>query len=653
MTFTVLSFVILFCGLTLAQDDANANDIEINSQMQSVCSPDMCDLLIKFGAMGEKLQAIETKQKESDAKLKETETRLQDSETKQKETETRLQDSETKQKETETRLQHSENQIMDLRNKERTKVIFSAAAGGSGNIGPFNTETTLIYRAVLTNIGGAYSQYTGIFTAPVAGVYYFTFYSHGGGEQRAMLKLYNNNQFIVRVDDHQSNDPADNGGNAVFLQLQQGDQVYVRLGENCHVWGGSNVTTFSGFLDDANANDIEINSQMQSACSPDMCDLLIKFGAMGGKLQAIETRLKETETRLKETETRLQDSETRLQHSEIKLKETETRLQDSETKQKETETRLQHSETRLNNSENRLRNSENQIMDLINKERTKVMFSAAAGGSGNIGPFNTDTTLIYRAVITNIGGAYSQYTGIFTAPVAGVYYFTFYHHAGGEHRAILNLYKNNQFIVRVADHPSNDHADNGGNAAFLQLQQDKMNVILLTSIIVTLALVHGGQGVFFNGNDINMNVARYASAPCKDISYEKQYKEFKKKHILPHGFDPKSLSAWKKYFEREGLCGRTIFQSFIMKTDEAKVLQICSSAGWRLDGGNSNLCISSSSMLVYQVTSRNGCEIKKNDVSDHNHHVIVACNMVGKQCLPVHYERYKDQRRGNIPCRQR
>ncbi|XP_062300593.1 complement C1q tumor necrosis factor-related protein 3-like isoform X3 [Scomber scombrus] len=221
MTFTVLSFVFLFCGLTLAQDDANANDIEINGQMQSVCSPDMCDLLIKFGAMGEKLQVIETR-------LKETETRLNNSE---------------------NRLRNSENQIMDLINKERTKVIFSAAAGGSGDIGPFNTATTLIYRAVITNIGGAYSQYTGIFTAPVAGAYYFTIFYHSGGKYQGKLLLFKNNELMVMTHDHQSDvDTADNGGNAVFLQLQRGDHVYVRLDENCYVWGYEHHTTFSGFL---------------------------------------------------------------------------------------------------------------------------------------------------------------------------------------------------------------------------------------------------------------------------------------------------------------------------------------------------------------------------------------------------------------------
>ncbi|XP_042258132.1 complement C1q-like protein 4 [Thunnus maccoyii] len=207
MTFTVLFFVFLFCGLTLAQEDANATDTEINSHMQFANLPDTYELLREFGAMEEKLQTVET------------------------------------------RLQDSENQIMDLRNKEGTKVIFSAAVGGSGTIGPFNTDTTLIYRRVITNIGGAYSQYTGIFTAPVAGVYYFTIFYHAGGEHEAKLYLYKNNQLMVVTHDHQSNsDTADNGGNAVFLQLQQGDQVYVQLPANSHVWGTNHHTTFSGFL---------------------------------------------------------------------------------------------------------------------------------------------------------------------------------------------------------------------------------------------------------------------------------------------------------------------------------------------------------------------------------------------------------------------
>uniref|UniRef100_A0A8D0CNR6 Collagen alpha-2(VIII) chain-like n=1 Tax=Sander lucioperca TaxID=283035 RepID=A0A8D0CNR6_SANLU len=178
------------------------------------CFPDMCDILQQLGALKEKLSSVET----------------------------RLADSETK-------LADSETQIQELKNKERTKVIFSTAAGGVSDIGPFNTDTTLIYRRVITNIGGAYSPSTGIFTAPVAGVYYFIIFYHAGGAHQGRVLLYKNNELVVLTQDHKSDsDTADNGGNAAFLQLQQRDQVYVRLAANSYVWGYDHHTTFSGFL---------------------------------------------------------------------------------------------------------------------------------------------------------------------------------------------------------------------------------------------------------------------------------------------------------------------------------------------------------------------------------------------------------------------
>lgn len=58
-----------------------------------------------------------------------------------------------------------------------------------------------------------------------------------------------NNDVIVQTYDHKStHDTADNGGNAVILQLQQGDQLRVRLDANTHVWGNDFVTTFSSYL---------------------------------------------------------------------------------------------------------------------------------------------------------------------------------------------------------------------------------------------------------------------------------------------------------------------------------------------------------------------------------------------------------------------
>ncbi|XP_036968063.1 complement C1q-like protein 4 [Acanthopagrus latus] len=206
MHFFSFSFALLFCGLVLAQDEGGSTGTEGNVEVQS-CFPDMCNLLKEFGAMTEKLKAMEA------------------------------------------RLKDSENQTLELKNKERTKVMFSAAVGGVGALGPFNTDTTLIYRTVITNIGNAYNQHTGIFVAPVAGVYYFTIFSHAGGAHPVKMYLFKNDEQIITIQDHRSDfDTADNGGNAVFLQLQQGNQVFVKLAANCHVWGKNYHTTFSGFL---------------------------------------------------------------------------------------------------------------------------------------------------------------------------------------------------------------------------------------------------------------------------------------------------------------------------------------------------------------------------------------------------------------------
>uniref|UniRef100_A0AAZ1XU68 C1q domain-containing protein n=1 Tax=Oreochromis aureus TaxID=47969 RepID=A0AAZ1XU68_OREAU len=117
----------------------------------------------------------------------------------------------------------------------------------NGHTGPFNTDTILVYKRVITNIGNAYSPVTGVFTAPIAGVYYFTLFYHAGGSHTQYLFLHKNSEVMVMTNDHVTHsEVADNG--AVFLELQQGDKVYVRMGKLSHVWASESQTTFSGFL---------------------------------------------------------------------------------------------------------------------------------------------------------------------------------------------------------------------------------------------------------------------------------------------------------------------------------------------------------------------------------------------------------------------
>ncbi|XP_067342071.1 cerebellin-1-like isoform X3 [Channa argus] len=133
-------------------------------------------------------------------------------------------------------------------NTESRKVAFSAALTTAGKIGPFNTETQLIYKRVFTNIGGGYNSDTGIFTAPVKGVYYFRFtaFNNKNGEWLA-VNLYHNSQKILH------NSELANGhtsiSNGLVLQLEQGSTVSLRLQINCGLYDDtSSLNTFSGFL---------------------------------------------------------------------------------------------------------------------------------------------------------------------------------------------------------------------------------------------------------------------------------------------------------------------------------------------------------------------------------------------------------------------
>ncbi|XP_022616981.1 complement C1q tumor necrosis factor-related protein 3-like [Seriola dumerili] len=138
--------------------------------------------------------------------------------------------------------------------KERTMVVFSVKAEEGGAYGPFDTDRTMTYNTVITNIGNAYNVSTGVFTAPVAGVYYFTFFYHAGGEHVSKLILHKNKEPVVMTSDHNgkvtrcNSETADNGGNAVFLKLEKGDKVSVQLPAGAHVWASEGHTTFSGFL---------------------------------------------------------------------------------------------------------------------------------------------------------------------------------------------------------------------------------------------------------------------------------------------------------------------------------------------------------------------------------------------------------------------
>ncbi|XP_068434443.1 complement C1q-like protein 3 [Clinocottus analis] len=122
---------------------------------------------------------------------------------------------------------------------------------GSGDIGPFTTNTPLKYEKVFSNIGNVYNPSTGIFTAIVSGTYVFRFsmFNNLNSTPNSVVSLMKNAERLVSVWDTSGSDANDMGSNAVVIALQVGDNVYVDLQANRRVYDdGMNYNSFSGFL---------------------------------------------------------------------------------------------------------------------------------------------------------------------------------------------------------------------------------------------------------------------------------------------------------------------------------------------------------------------------------------------------------------------
>uniref|UniRef100_A0A3B5K7Y9 C1q domain-containing protein n=1 Tax=Takifugu rubripes TaxID=31033 RepID=A0A3B5K7Y9_TAKRU len=135
-------------------------------------------------------------------------------------------------------------------NKDLPKIAFSASLSNSGEIyqGP-STNKTLIYKRVFSNTGGGYDQHTGIFTAPVSGLYYFSFSTYGYNTHVTGAILVKNGILQISTYDFPSNDGSDSSSNSVVLQLHAGDAVHMELWTDGRVFDNQNAhTTFSGFL---------------------------------------------------------------------------------------------------------------------------------------------------------------------------------------------------------------------------------------------------------------------------------------------------------------------------------------------------------------------------------------------------------------------
>ncbi|XP_026017295.1 complement C1q tumor necrosis factor-related protein 3-like [Astatotilapia calliptera] len=225
-TILVFSVLLLACSISAAQ---TAEDEVILKKKIALLQPFASDMeavltgiVTSLAVQKEQITLLQKENQEQEAKLKKVET------------------------------QKTEIEQLKQRLQAR-QVAFSASLvehGGGTYTGPFNTETTLIFKRVVTNIGNAYNPYTGIFTAPVRGVYNFELTLHGHGDiaYPTAARLFMNKELIFTAWEHQTtHSPSASNGGSLLLDAQ--DQVYVRLWAGARIFDDDNHhTSFRGHL---------------------------------------------------------------------------------------------------------------------------------------------------------------------------------------------------------------------------------------------------------------------------------------------------------------------------------------------------------------------------------------------------------------------
>ncbi|XP_014824067.1 PREDICTED: complement C1q-like protein 2 [Poecilia mexicana] len=131
----------------------------------------------------------------------------------------------------------------------KSRVAFPAALVDTDDWttkGPLGADETLEFKRVITNIGNGYDPATGVFTAPVKGLYYIRVSGVAGpnGELHAGVKKDGVNMFAIY---HKAGTQA-GASNAMVLALEQGNRVYVQLWAGKSIADQGRLSTFTGFL---------------------------------------------------------------------------------------------------------------------------------------------------------------------------------------------------------------------------------------------------------------------------------------------------------------------------------------------------------------------------------------------------------------------
>ncbi|KAK5862241.1 hypothetical protein PBY51_017656 [Eleginops maclovinus] len=123
-------------------------------------------------------------------------------------------------------------------------------------------------------------------------------------------------------------------------------------------------------------------------------------------------------------------------------------------------------------------------------------------------------------------------------------------------------------------------------------------------------------------------------APCLLSNWNNAFNTFMKRHIRSGTPTTLDQNQWMNYIRNNGGCSRPT-QSFLHPNDLDKVKAVCTPKGGAVY--KDNLCISWQPFTFITVRSEQGtCGIKS--IREETKHLILGCDKLSNQCLPVHFE---------------
>ncbi|XP_061179366.1 uncharacterized protein LOC133187991 [Saccostrea echinata] len=111
-------------------------------------------------------------------------------------------------------------------------------------------SSKMIFDRVFLNHGLSFNANTGVFTAPVAGIYVFHYHALTQNDKAEWVELYHNYIYVNSLYAHTSGGYG-SGSNSAALELDVGDTVYLDIQHRgSFLYGGSDniYCTFSGYL---------------------------------------------------------------------------------------------------------------------------------------------------------------------------------------------------------------------------------------------------------------------------------------------------------------------------------------------------------------------------------------------------------------------